>query len=385
MTPIVLVLNSGSSSLKVALFSGASEGPRLLARGAVEGIGLARGRAWLRGEGVPVERELAHVDHAEACTAILDLVESSGAPRATAFGHRVVHGGARHVAPERIDEALVASLRALVPLAPLHAPPALMCIEALARRRPDVPAVACFDTAFHAGMPEVARRLPVGDALDRKGVRRYGFHGLSYEHVLHTIGRPPPRAVFAHLGSGSSLVAVKDGRAVDTTMGFTPAGGVMMGTRTGDLDPGVVLYMLRNEKIDVDGLERVLERESGLAAVGGTPDMKTLLARSDDAARLAVAMFGYSVRKAIGAFAAVLGGLDLVVFTGGIGEHVAAVRTSACEGLGYLGVALDEAKNQANAAIVSPDGAPCAVRVVPADEELVIARHTLGVLGSAPP
>jgi acetate kinase len=244
-------------------------------------------------------------------------------------------------------------------------PSAIAGIEAITARDPRLPQVACFDTAFFADLPEPARRLPLPDELHREGVRRYGFHGLSYEYVTSVLGPGGPRRVIvAHLGNGSSLAAIEDGRAVETTMGFTPLGGVMMGTRTGDLDPGLPLFLMRDKALSVDALERLLDRESGLLAIGGTADMKTLVERAptDPRAELALAMFAYSVKKAVGALAAVLGGVDRLVFTGGIGENAAEVRTRIGEGLDGLGIT------------------PGRVSVVPTDEELVIARHTARLL-----
>ncbi len=316
-----LCINAGSSSLKVALFA---PGPRPLARVAIERV---------------------H-DHVAALDAALGQL--GGEPPAL-VAHRIVHGGAAHTAPCWVDDALVASLTRLVPLAPLHQPAALAGIAAVTARLPGARQVACFDTAFHAQLPAVARTLPI--AAD---VRRYGFHGLSYEYVLSVLAPVPPRLVIAHLGSGASLVAVAHGRSIDTTMGMTPDGGIPMGTRTGDLDPGVLLYLARERGLGTDAIERLVEREGGLVAIAGTADMKELLARDDAAARLAVELFAYAVKKAIGAYAAALGGLDLIVFTGGIGEHAARVRELATAGLGFLGAD---------------------VRVIPTDEDLVMARH----------
>ncbi len=363
---VVLCVNSGSSSLKLAVFVIDGSEARCAGTASPE-MGTAR---------------------AGALTTGLSMLAKLGAPPATLVGHRIVHGGPRHLAPSRIDAGLLADLKALIPLAPLHMVSAVEGIEAVTAIHPELPQVACFDTAFHATMPEIARRLPLSDALDREGVRRYGFHGLSYEHILSVLGpAPPPRLVIAHLGSGASLVAVKDGRSIDTTMGFTPAGGILMGTRSGDLDPGVIVYLLRNEQLSADALEAILERESGLRAVGGTSDMKALLGRAteDPRATLALAMFGYAVRKAIGGLTAALGGLDMLVFTGGIGEHAAAVRAEACEGLGYLGIRLDEERNARGDGHISAEGSRCPVRVIPANEELVIARHTYRVVRGAPP
>jgi acetate kinase len=255
-------------------------------------------------------------------------------------------------------------------------PACIAGIEAIAARHPGMPQVVCFDTAFHATLPEVARRLPLPDRFN--AVRRYGFHGLSYEYVMSTLGvEPPPRIVIAHLGNGASLVAVKDGRAIDTTMGLTPTGGILMGTRSGDLDPGVLVYLARSNGLGPDALEHLVDRESGLLAVGGTSDMKTLLerSRSDPRARLAVQMFGYAVRKAIGAFAAALGGIDLLAFTGGIGERAAPIRAEACRGLEPFGIEVDAERNARDEEVISGASSRSVVRVVTANEDLVIARH----------
>jgi acetate kinase len=358
-----------------------------VATGGIEPIGSGEGQAWLRGLGERRERRGVYPDHASALATAFSLLEEAGAPAATLVGHRVVHGGPRHVEPTQIDPALVASLKALIPIAPLHMPSAIAGIETVAAGHPELPQVACFDTAFHASMPEIARRLPLPDRLDQEGIRRYGFHGLSYEYVMSTLDHErPSRIVIAHLGNGSSLVAVRDGRAIDTTMGFTPAGGILMGTRTGDLDPGVLIYLLREKKLTADALEHLVDRESGLSAIGGTSDMKTLLERSttDDRAKLAVSMFGYVVRKAIGGLTAVLGGVDCLVFTGGIGEHAAEVRRDACEGLELLGIRLDHERNERSDEVISADSSPCAVRVIATNEDLVIARHTHRVVRGAP-
>jgi acetate kinase len=360
MSEVALCLNAGSSSLKVALFAAEAAGPRVLARVSISGVGDRVG------------------DHAAALDEAFARLADQPAP--TVAAHRVVHGGAAHTAPCLVDDALVASLRALVPLAPLHLPPSLAGIAAVTARRPGLRQVACFDTAFHARMPEVARRLPIAAALDREGVRRYGFHGLSYEYIVSVLGDPlPARLVIAHLGNGASLVAVERGRAIDTTMGLTPTGGIVMGTRTGDLDPGVLLYLAREKRLSPDAIARAVERVGGRAAVGGSSDMKALLARAaaEPAARLAVEMFGYAVRKAIGALAAALGGLDLLVFTGGIGEHAAEVRALACAGLGFAGIALDDARNRRNDSEIG--AGPCVIRVIPTDEDLVLARHAFAV------
>jgi acetate kinase len=356
---VVLAVNNGSSSLKYAIFAVGENGERQLASGAA---------------------------NADSIGAVLERLSSAKTPPPTLIGHRVVHGGARHVAPARIDASVLSELKDLVPLAPLHLPASIAGIEALTLRYPNLPQVACFDTAFHASMPEVARRLPIPERFDREGVRRYGFHGLSFEWTLSTFERIPRRLVIAHLGSGSSLVAVKDGKSIDTTMGLTPAGGIPMATRSGDLDPGVVFHLLREKHLGVDELERLIVHESGLAAVGGTSDVKTLLERAptDERAALAVSMFCYAVRKAVGAFAAALGGLDALVFTGGIGENSSQIRAHACNGLEPFGLRLDIVRNERGTGVVSADGSPCEVRVIAANEDLMIARHTRRVVrGSA--
>lgn len=275
---------------------------------------------------------------------------------ADVVAHRIVHGGTRRE-PAVVDDVLVLAIEALVPLAPLHLPPALAVLKR-ARAATRAPQVACFDTAFHATLPPVAARLAVSDAATALGVRRYGFHGLSYEYVQSTLVSPPPsRVVVLHLGNGASACAMKDGVSIDTTMGMTPTGGFPMGTRSGDLDPGVLLFLMREHGYDQAKLARLLEHESGLLGIGGTADMRELLARraTEERARLAVDVFVYSIKKTVGAFAAALGGLDLLVFTGGIGEHATEVREAISFGLAHLG--------------------GFEVRVIETNEELVMARH----------
>jgi acetate kinase len=358
---VVLCLNAGSSSLKLAVFEMSEGREAQISHDTVDRIGL---------EGAPR-------DHAEALATAFERM-GDVERRIDIVGHRVVHGGPDHVAPTRVDDALVASLRALVPLAPIHLPAAIAGIEAVTRRRPTLPQIACFDTAFHSTLPEVSRHLPLPPRFADHEVRRYGFHGLSYEYVLSTLApKVPERIVIAHLGNGASLAAVRGGRSIDTTMGFTPTGGIPMGTRTGDLDPGVLLYLLREKGLSPAELEELVDRQSGLAGVGGSSDMEILLEKrsNDPRAHLAVAMFGYAVRKAIGALAAALGGLDLLVFTGGIGEHAAAVRADACAGLEVIGVALDDGRNAAGERVISSEKSRVVVQVVDTNEDLVIARH----------
>lgn len=360
MSDVVLAVNCGSSTVKVALFDDRTSIASRTFEGSSEKV-LPEAMAW---------------------------VDEAG-PRPTMVGHRVVHGGSKYVQHARIGATVLADLHALVPLAPLHMPAALAGIDATMAKFPSLPHVACFDTAFHAGMPELAARLPIPARF--AGVRRFGFHGLSYASVLATLGAPlPSRIVIAHLGSGSSLVAIRDGQAIDTTMGFTPDGGIMMGTRAGDLDPGTLVYLMRREGLSPDALERVVTRESGLLAVGGTSDMRVLLSRDDAPAELAVAMFAQGVKKAIGALASALGGIDVLVFTGGIGERAAPVRALACEGLGFIGITLDHDRNAGNDAVISvpPSHLPpentrhVVVRVIATEEEREIARQTIAVVRS---
>lgn len=361
---VVLCVNSGSSSLKTALFEVEGTAERALGRAAH-----------------PVESG----DYTAALDGALASFDAQGLPLPGAAGHRVVHGGPDHAEPALVDDDVLADLRELVPFAPLHMPAAIAGIDAI-RGRWDIPQVACFDTAFHRHMPELAQRLPLPDSLWDGGVRRYGFHGLSYEYIVGALGAAQlGRAVIAHLGNGASMVAVDGGQSVDTTMGFTPAGGLVMSTRSGDLDPGVPVYLLREQGYDADRLEHLVDRDAGLVALsGGTSDMQTLLEQRerDGRAALAVDAFCYQARKHVGALATVLGGLDTLVFTGGIGEKAAAVRAGICDRLEHLGVELDDAANAADAAVISAPGGGCVVRVERTDEDRVIARHTSALVSS---
>ena len=356
----VLAVNCGSSSLKHAIFDVDEGRESEVDRGTVERIGLD----------VP--------DHAAAVRSLLrDLTNRNISPP-DAVGHRIVHGAERS-APARVDEALVASLRALVPFAPLHLPAEILAIEAVRAEWPDRPQVACFDTAFHRTLSEVAQRYALPDEGDTRGLCRYGFHGLSYEYVVAELGaRDLGRAVVAHLGSGASMAAVRDGRSVDTTMGFSPSGGLVMGTRLGDVDPGLLVHWLEQGH-DARALDDLVNRRSGLLGLSGTTaDVRDLLARRDHDARaaLAIDVFTWSARKWVGAMASVLGGIDTLVFTGGIGEHAAPVRAEIAQGLEHLGVRLDAGRNERHEGIVSAEGSPCRVRVVKTDEERMVARHT---------
>ena len=324
----------------------------------------------------------AFADHAEAVRTMFAALKAQGVREPAAAGHRIVHGGPKFTAPRRIDEALKAALRELIPFAPLHLPSQVAMIDAVAAHFPDLAQVACFDTAFHCRMPEVARRFALPGKLWDQGIKRYGFHGLSYEYVVGKLGAElGQRAVIAHLGNGSSMVALRDGVSIDTSMGLTPTGGFMMGTRSGDLDPGALLHLLRSG-YSTEKVEALLNHEAGLLGVSGeSSEMRVLLEKRkrDPAADLAVQMFCYQARKFVGAFAAALNGLETLVFTGGIGEHAATVRAEICSGLQYLGIEMDGAANNRNAEIISAEGSRCVVRVVETDEDLMIARHTRSV------
>ena len=383
---IILCLNSGSSSLKFAMFRISADGETRVATGAVERIGLEGGKLWIRAdEDIALERPERFADHEEAVRATMGAIEESRLPVPAAVGHRVVHGGPRHQRPERIDTPLVDSLRRIVRFAPLHLPAEIRAIEAVSARHPDLPQVACFDTAFYRDLPEISRRFPIPQPLHDQGLWRYGFHGLSYEYLVETLGpKASGKAIFAHLGNGSSATALRDGVPVDTTMGLTPTGGFMMGTRTGDLDPGLIFYLLDSGH-GAREVDRIVNLESGLLGVSGsTSDMKALLEKrgQDKRAALAFEMFAYHVRKAIGGLAAALGGLDTLVFTGGIGQNAPPVREWISAGLEHLGVHVDREKNRASEEVISAEESRCVVRVVPTDEELMIARHTRRVLDS---
>ena len=381
-TQTILTVNSGSSSLKFRLYE-MGAGEVLLSKGAAEGIDQGPGRLWLQDAdgSMVLDEPLADVGHAAAVDRTMAALASGDLPSIEAIGHRVVHGGPNQSAPVRVTDELLADLDGHIAWAPNHMPAALRAIRALRAADPVMPQVACFDTAFHAVMPEVARRLPLPRPLFDQGVRKYGFHGLSYESVFAELGpRAAGRTVAAHLGNGASMVACLDGRPVDTTMGMSPLGGFMMGTRSGDLDPGVVVYLGSRHVYAMDEVESLLAERSGLLGVSGeTADMEQLLALCDAghaAANQAVDMFCYQARRAVGSLAAALGGLDHLVFTAGIGENAPAVRANICRGLAHLGVVLDDDRNAVSADVISAAGSRCDVLVVHTREDLMIARHT---------
>lgn len=387
---VVLALNAGSSSLKFALFKGGSPLTRTFA-GGIDRIGLQKSTFTLKEASRQVERvELAAPDHVGALEFLLRrLGEVSGNNRFDAVGHRVVHGGPRYREPQIADEAMLKELHRIRPFDPEHLPAEIALIEFFVSRFPDVPQVACFDTAFHRNMPRVARMLPIPRRYDAMGLERYGFHGLSYAYLMQELERiagaeaANGRVILAHLGNGASMAAVRQGGGVDTTMAFTPTAGLVMSSRTGDLDPGLVLYLANTEQMTAEQFNDMVNHKSGLLGVSETSsDMRDLLARESEDVRAAeaVALFCYQARKWIGAYAAVLGGLETLVFAGGIGENSAAVRARICEGLGFLGIELDKARNAAHAEVISTDTSRVAVRIIRTDEELMIARSVCRVL-----
>ena len=386
-TRTLLVLNAGSSSTKFGLFTTDGEEPRLVARGQVEGLGAdARFEARDRtGRSIVVRKwpAAATVDHREALDCIGEFVRLlPEGQRIDAVGHRVVHGAREFSGPVIVDAGVLEKLEAIVPLAPLHQPHNIRAIRAVAKQFPEMPQVACFDTAFHAARSEVEQAYALPQEMSERGIRRYGFHGLSYEYVARAFGDTAPelargRVIVAHLGSGASMCAMQDGRSVATTMGFTAMGGLPMGTRCGDIDPGVVLYLMNHLGIGGTALERMLYRESGLLGVSGVSnDMRTLLASGDPRASFAVDLFVHRIGREIGSLAAAMGGLDALVFTAGIGENSPAVRARICQAAAWLGVAIDDDANKRGAGRISKQASAVSAWVIPTDEELVIARHT---------
>jgi acetate kinase len=319
-------------------------------------------------------------NQADAFTRIVRVLDRSDIRPLEAIGHRVVHGGPGLLEHCLIDDAVMGELERAKAFAPLHVPPALSVMGFARRRFPDLPQVACFDTAFHAGMPEVAHVLPIPEPLRSEGIRRYGFHGLSCESILRQLGAEPPRRlVIAHLGGGASVTAVRDGRSIDTSMGLTPTGGVIMGTRTGDLDPGILVYLAREKAFDARMLEDLVDHRSGLLGISGVDgDMRGLKAAAptNAGARLAIEAFCYSVRKQVAAMIAVLGGVDMIVFTGGIGENDWEARDAICGGLAWIGVGLDDTRNRSAENPLNDSASRCAVKVLASQEDEQIARHT---------
>jgi acetate kinase len=392
----ILVLNAGSSSIKFELFEVTARGPETRLDGQMEGIGAAAPHLIARDAARQVLAEQRWAgpevaDHAAALAAVLaGLGPALEGRQVAAIGHRVVHGGPDLAAPVVVDAAILERLRALVPLAPLHQPHNLAGIAAVAAHFPALPQVACFDTAFHRGHPPEADTFALPPEFHARGIRRYGFHGLSYEYISRRIAAEDPalgagRLVVAHLGNGASLCAVRGGRSIDSTMGFTALDGLPMGTRCGQIDPGVLLHLLEAEGMSPAALTRLLYNGSGLKGMSGlSQDVRALEGSERPEAAAALAYFAWRVRREIGAMAAVLGGVDALVFTAGIGENAVGLRARICEGLGFLGIALDPARNRPmgedGAAEISPAGAPVRVLVRRTDEERMIALHVLALL-----
>lgn len=389
MSETILVVNAGSSSIKFALFDVGTSG-RLApgAHGQVEGIGTAPRLTVGTGGSASIDRPCPKAaTHQGALDEIRHwLGEHLRGGVVRAVGHRIVHGGQEFAAPVRIDAAVLAALEQLIPLAPLHQPHNLAVIRAVAESMPEVAQVACFDTAFHRSQPPVAQACALPRQITDMGVRRYGFHGLSYEYIASALPTLAPevgdgRVVVAHLGNGASMCAMRDGRSVATTMGFTALDGLVMGTRCGALDPGVLLYLMDQRGMDARALERLLYHEAGLLGVSGiSSDMRTLLASGEARAAAAVDLFVYRISRELGSLVAALGGVDALVFTGGIGENAATIRARVCTDAAWLGLALDRAANEAGGPCISRSPAPPSAWVVRTDENLMIARHTQRVL-----
>jgi len=392
VNPRILTINGGSSSIKFAVFEAADPLRRII-EGGIERIGLPEATFVVKGlnQTDNFSRLVAATDHMVAVGILLDWIEKrSRCDALTAVGHRVVHGGPKYNKPQRITTEMVKELQQLQPFDPEHLPEEILLTEAFHRRFPDLPQVACFDTAFHHGLPRVARLLPIPRRYEAQGVRRYGFHGLSYAFLMGELTRlagtevAQGRVILAHLGNGASLAAVHNGKSMDTSMSFTPAAGVPMSTRSGDLDPGLVWYLASTEKMSAKQFNEMVNFQSGLLGVSETSsDMRDLLDNEtkDVRAAEAVALFCYQVKKWIGAFAAALSGLDTLVFAGGIGEKAPVVRTRICDGLGFLGIELEEKRNAANEGVISIDASRVMVRVIHTDEEWMIANTVCSVLG----
>ncbi len=392
--PRILTINGGSSSIKFALFE-VDDALRRILDGGIERIGLPEAIFRVKGSGQAdnFSRSVKAPDHTVAVSILMDWIEQrSGRDALTAVGHRVVHGGPKYYKPQRITPEMIAELKQLSPFDPDHMPEEILLTEAFHRRFPDLPQVACFDTAFHHDLPRVAQMLPIPRRYEAQGVRRYGFHGLSYEFLMEELARlagpdaAQGRVILAHLGNGASLAAVRNGKSVDTSMSFTPTAGVPMSTRTGDLDPGLVWYLARTDKMSAKQFNDMVNFQSGLLGISETSsDMRDLLENEtrDVRAAEAVALFCYQVKKWIGAFAGALGGIETLVFAGGIGENAPAVRARICDGLGFLGIELEEKDNAANAGVISAVSSRVVVRIIQTNEELMIAKTVCQVLGLA--
>ncbi|HEY6513139.1 MAG TPA: acetate/propionate family kinase [Burkholderiaceae bacterium] len=391
MTDVVLVLNAGSSSIKFTLFDAAGAGPPLLLHGQIESLYTSPRFSAVDAQGADIGShswgEGVQLGHEGALSYLADFLRAHGqGHHLVAVGHRVVHGGTDYSGAVRVTPQVTAALDKLTPLAPLHQPHNLAPLRILGELQPQVPQVACFDTAFHRAQPEVAQAFALPPEITGKGVRRYGFHGLSYEYIASVLPQIDPRAaagrtIVAHLGNGSSMCALVGGRSVASTMGFTAVDGLPMGTRCGNLDPGVILYLIDELGMDARAVEDLIYKRSGLLGVSGvSSDMRTLLASDDERARLAIDLYCYRIGRELGSLAAAAQGVDALVFTAGIGEHAPLIRERVCRHAAWLGVALDAAANAAGGPRISTAASRVAVWAIPTNEELMIARHTLQAL-----
>lgn len=391
MSDTALVLNSGSSSIKFGLFELAASGPALLCKGLLDEH-EAKPQLVVKnpaGEDLfATRREAPDADGGHLFADVLAFIEDRfGEHRLRAIGHRIVHGGPDYSGPVALTDDVTAKLEALTPLAPLHQPRSLAPVRTLAAIRPTLTQIACFDTAFHHSLAPPARRFAIPRRYDEHGIRRYGFHGLSFEYVAGRLAEIAPQlvargTVIAHLGNGASLCALRDGRSLDTTMGLTPLDGLVMGTRCGTIDPGVLLYLQQHEKMSAEDVQHLLYHESGLFGVSGgiSSDMRTLLASNEAAAREAIDLFTFRAAQAVAMMATTLGGLDCLVFTGGIGEHAKEIRSAIGEHLGWLGVRIDAAANDDARERISGSNSAVEVFIIPTNEELTIARHCAALL-----
>jgi acetate kinase len=409
---LILTINSGSSSLKVALYQIADEESLVLSGSAVR-LGLPAGRLKVTGAGgeVLLDRDIGPADHAAAFGQLAEWLDQHyPSDRLSAVGHRLVHGGRNFTEPQLVTQELLRALQALVPIDPDHTPQAIGIIRLAEAHHPGVPQVACFDTSFHRHLPWFAEMYALPRQFYDQGILRYGFHGLSYEYICRELARldstvgqalecgdssplspSPPngkdsRVVVAHLGNGASMAAILNGKSIDTTMGFSPVSGLVMGSRCGDVDPAVIVHLIQEMKMTPQGVNAIINKQSGLLGISGTSeDMQDLLGgeSSDPRAAEAIEMFCYAAKKYLGAYAAALGGLDTVVFTGGIGENASSIRDRICAGLDFLGIQIDSARNNANASVISADDAPVKVRVIKTNEDLMIARHTARLVGAS--
>ncbi len=387
----IIALNTGSSSIKFAWYE-VGKAERLVFSGSLTRIGNRDGWFSVQDEqGNSIKSEcVATENHDAACDYVFSWIMSQNeGGKPDAVGHRIVHGGPLFSVPQIVTPELITALNTLSPYAPEHLPQAINAVRHVARLFPETLQVTCFDTSFHSTMPEVAKLYALPESIRKEGVQRYGFHGLSYEYILLELKRQlgaeavKKRIILAHLGHGASMAAVKNGKSIETTMGFSPAGGLVMSTRTGDLDPGVILFLLQQNKMTPQAIKEMVNRQSGLLGVSGsTDDMHELIKaeKVDDAAQQAVELFCYQARKNIGALSVVLGGLDILVFTGGIGEHSSEIRSRICTGLEFFGIRVDERKNSNNSSVISQKRGEVEIWIIKTNEELMIARHTMKIL-----